>query len=102
MLGVLNLFNIIPAKQDLYDSYFRQVRPLLARYQAHILFYGTTRIVCLGNYHQEYCGLVMYPDMAAVKGLSSDPDFKRIRRLRDNSTTDFEMVIFDEIALDSL
>ena len=29
MVGVLNLFNIIPEKQDLYDDYFQQVRHLL-------------------------------------------------------------------------
>jgi uncharacterized protein (DUF1330 family) len=101
MLGVLNLFNIIPARQDLYDSYFRQVRPLLKRYQATILFYGKTRIVCLGDYPQEYCGLVVYPDMHAVKGLSGDPDFRRIRTLRDRSTSDFQMVILDEIIRES-
>lgn len=100
MIGVLNLFNIDPAKQALYDDYLRQVRPLLTRYQSQILFYGKTRIVCLGHYTQEYCGLVLYPDMRAVKGLSNDPDFKRIRKLRDASTTDFEMVILDEVPLD--
>ena len=100
MLGVLNLFNIDPAKQALYDAYLEQVRPLLVRYQSKILFYGRTRIVCLGNYTQEYCGLVVYPDMQSVKDLSNDPDFKRIRKLRDEATSDFEMVILDEIPLD--
>lgn len=100
MIGVLNLFNIDPAQQARYDDYLRQVRPLLARYQSKILFYGKTRIVCLGDYTQEYCGLVVYPDMQAVKNLSNDPEFKRIRRLRDESTSDFEMVILDEINLD--
>jgi len=100
MIGVLNLFNIIPAKQDLYDAYFKQVRPLLTRHQARLLFYGRTRIVCLGDYNQEYCGLVLYPDIHAVKSLSIDPDFKRIRKLRDGSTSDFEMVILDEMILD--
>ncbi|MFC1764061.1 DUF1330 domain-containing protein [Planctomycetota bacterium] len=100
MLGVLNLFNIIPEMQELYDRYLEEVQPLLTRYNSRILFYGKTLIVCLGDYTQEYCGLVIYPDMKAVKGLSNDPDFKRIRILRDESTTDFEMVILDEVQLD--
>ena len=101
MLGILNLFNIAPEKQELYDRYLQAVRPLLARYQSSILFYGQTRIVCMGDYTQQYCGLVIYPDMLAVKALSNDPDFKRIRIWRDESTTDFEMVILDEMDLDA-
>ena len=102
MIGVLNLFNIVPAKQDVYNEYLRQVRPLLTRYDSRILFYGKTRIVCLGDYSQEYCGLVVYPTMQAVKDLSNDPEFKRIRTLRDTATSDFEMVILDEINLNDL
>ena len=102
MIGVLNLFNIIPAKQSLYDRYLQEVQELLPRYQSQILFYGKTRIVCLGNYTQEYCGLVVYPDMAAMKALSNDPDFKRIRVWRDESTSDFEMAVLDELELGGL
>ena len=100
MIGVLNLFNIIPDKQALYERYLREVQELLPRYQSRILFYGKTRIVCLGDYTQEYFGLVVYPDMAALKALSSDPEFKRIRVWRDESTSDFEMAVLDELDLD--
>ena len=96
MIAVLNLFNIRPDLMDQYRSYLAQVKPLLARYGARIAFYGTTRLVCMGRFEQQYCGLVLYPDMDALRRLSRDPDFKRIQRLRDEATTEFEMVVLDE------
>ena len=96
MIAVLNLFNIRPDRAEQYQTYLQQVKPLLARHGAKILFYGVTRMVCLGQLPQQYCGLVLYPDMAALRALSHDPDFKRIQGLRDASTSDFEMVVLDE------
>lgn len=99
-VGVLNLFNILPEKQGLYRRYLKAVQPLLARHSARVLFYGKARIVCAGVYTQEYCGLVLYPDAQTARNLSADPDFKTIRPWRDESTSDFKIVVLDETVLD--
>ena len=82
MIVVLNLFDIIPGCEKQYAEYLRRVQPILGRHGAKILLYGLTRTVYLGRCQQQYCGLIGYPDMAALKGLSGDPEFRQIRPLR--------------------
>ena len=99
MIAVLNLFDIIPGKEAQYAEYLAAVQPLLDRHQAKVLFYGRTHSVCRGNCSQEYCGLIAYPSMKALKRFSRDPDFKQIRPLRDDSTSSYVMTIIENIPI---
>ncbi len=86
MIVVLNLFDLIPGREADYARYLREVQPILDRHGARVLVYGLTRAVYWGDCTQEYCGLIAYPDLAALRRLSHDADFQRIRPLRDEST----------------
>lgn len=89
MIIVLNLFDIIPERQEDYAQYLRKVRPILDRHGASVLVYGLTRMVYMGDCHQEYCGIIQYPSLHALKAFSHDPDFLTIRALRDRSTRNY-------------
>lgn len=89
MIVVLNLFDIIPGRQNDYAQYLRRVQPILERYGAKVLLYGLTRMVHMGNCTQQYCGLIGYPSLQDLRELSHDPEFIEIRRLRDGSTTNY-------------
>jgi uncharacterized protein (DUF1330 family) len=89
LIVVLNLFDIIPGREAQYAEYLRRVQPILQRHGAKVLVYGLTRAVHMGDCPQEYCGMIGYPDLAALKALSHDEEFCEIRPLRDNSTTNY-------------
>ncbi|MBN2375571.1 MAG: DUF1330 domain-containing protein [Sedimentisphaerales bacterium] len=99
MIAVLNLFDIIPGKEAQYAEYLTAVQPLLERYQAKVIWYGRIHSICWGNCRQEYCGLIAYPSMNVLKRLSRDLDFKRIRPLRDESTSNYAMTISEKIPM---
>lgn len=96
MIVVLNLFDIIEGKEKQYAEYLRRVQPVLARYGAKILLYGLTRMVYMGDATQQYCGLIGYPDLEALKRLSHDSDFEAIRPLRDNSTANYVLTAVED------
>lgn len=96
MIVVLNLFDIIPGCEKQYAEYLRRVQPILGRHGAKILLYGLTRTVYMGQCQQEYCGLIGYPDLAAMKALSGDSEFRQIRPLRDNSTTNYVLTAIED------
>ena len=95
MLVVVNLFDIIPGREKDYTEYLRRVQPILKRYGAEVLQYGQTRMVYMGNCTQEYCGLVAYPDAKSLGKFSHDAEFKAIRPLRDDSTTNYVLTVID-------
>ena len=96
MVVVLNLFDILPGKERAYAEYLRRVQPILDRYGAKVLVYGLTRTVYLGDCKQRYCGLIAYPNMRALKGLSNDPQFQEIRPLRDDSTANYVLTAIED------
>lgn len=96
MIVVLNLFDIIPGKHGDYARYLRLVQPILDRYGARVLLYGLTKMVYMGNCGQEYCGLIAYQDIRSLRRLSHDPEFLKIRRLRDQSTRNYVMTAIQE------
>ena len=96
LIVVLNLFDIVPGKERAYAEYLRRVQPILDRYSARVLVYGLTRTVYLGSCKQRYCGLITYPDMKSLKGLSSDPEFVAIRPLRDSSTANYVLTALED------
>jgi uncharacterized protein (DUF1330 family) len=96
LIVVLNLFDIIPGCEKRYAEYLRRVQPILGRHGAKILLYGLTRTVYLGQCQQQYCGLIGYPDMRALKALSADPEFREIRPLRDDSTTHYVLTAIED------
>ena len=89
MIVVLNLFDLIPGKEADYARYLRAVQPILDRYGAKVLLYGLTRMVYLGTCTQQYCGLIAYPGLKELRNLSHDPEFIKIRPLRDESTANY-------------
>ena len=89
MIVVLNLFDLIPGKEADYARYLRAVQPILDRYGAKVLLYGLTRMVYLGTCTQQYCGLIAYRSLDDLRRLSHDPDFVKIRPLRDGSTANY-------------
>jgi len=86
---VLNLLDIIPGKEQDYAKYLRLVQPILDRHRARVLLYGLTRMIYKGETAQEYCGIIEYPSMRNLKQFSHDPDFEKIRPLRDDSTKNY-------------
>ena len=98
MIVVLNLFDIIPGREAEYALYLRRVRPILDRHGATVLLYGLTRMIYTGNCSQEYCGLVGYPSVRALRDLSSDDEFLAIRPLRDDSTENYVLTVIEEFA----
>jgi uncharacterized protein (DUF1330 family) len=83
---VLNLFDMIPGREKDYASYLRDVQPILDRHGAKVLLYGLTRMIFKGTTTQEYCGIIEYPSLKALRAFSNDPDFLAIRSRRDDST----------------
>jgi len=96
LVVVLNLFDIIPGREKHYAEYLRRVQPILDRHGARILLYGLTRTVFMGDCQQQYCGLIGYPDVEALKALSNDPEFRQIRPLRDDSTTHYVLTAIED------
>ncbi len=95
MIVVLNLFDIVPGKERDYARYLREVQPILDRHNAKVLLYGLTRMVYMGNCRQEYCGMIGYESLGALRKLSHDPEFDKIRSLRDNSTTNYVLTAIE-------
>ena len=95
MIVVLNLFDIVCGMEKQYAEYLRRVEPILQRYGAQVLLYGLTRMVYLGGINQEYCGLVAYPDLEALKRLSHDKDFVAIRPMREASTRNYVLTVIE-------
>ena len=91
MIVVLNLFDILPGRESEYAEYLRRVQSVLDRHGAKVLLYGLTRMIYMGAYTQEYCGLVAYPDVQALKAFSHDEEFLAIRPMRDESTRNYFM-----------
>jgi uncharacterized protein (DUF1330 family) len=96
LIVVLNLFDILPGSEKTYAEYLRRVQRVLQQHGARILLYGLTRIVYMGNCQQQYCGLIGYPDLKALRALSHDPEFLAIRPLRDGSTTNYVLTVLED------
>lgn len=86
---VLNLFDIIPGREKDYAKYLRLVQPVLDRHRARVVLYGLTRMIYKGGVSQEYCGIIEYPSLRNLKKFSHDPEFEKIRPLRDESTKNY-------------
>ena len=95
MIVVLNLFDIVPGREKDYAQYLRAVQPILDRYGAKVLLYGLTRMIYMGECTQEYCGIIAYQSLADLRGLSHDPDFVKIRPLRDGSTKNYVLTAIE-------
>lgn len=96
MIVVLNLFDVIPGKHAQYAEYLRRVQPLLDKYGAKVLLYGLTRAVYMGDCSQEFCGMIAYENLDALRALSHDPEFNRIRALRDGSTRNYVLTAIED------
>jgi uncharacterized protein (DUF1330 family) len=96
VITVLNLFDILPGRHGDYANYLRGVGPLLARHGGRVICYGRTQTVYFGEAHQEFCGLVQYPSREAMDALSADADFRAIRPLRDDSTTNYVLSVIED------
>ena len=96
MIVVLNLFDIIDDRHAEYAQYLRRVQAILDRHGARVLVYGSTRMIYKGHCTQQYCGLIAYPDIEALKAFSRDPDFQEIIPLRDNSTENYVMTAVED------
>jgi uncharacterized protein (DUF1330 family) len=88
---VLNLFDIIPGRQNRYAEYLRRVQSILDRHGARVLVYGVTRMIYMGGVSQEYCGIIEYPSLKHLRAFSHDAEFQEIRPLRDESTTNYQL-----------
>ena len=71
------------------------MQPILDRYGAQVVLYGQTRMVYWGAASQRFCGLIAYRSMDDLKRLSHDPEFARIRDLRDRSTANYVLTAIE-------
>lgn len=95
MIVVLNLFDIIPGRENDYAQYLRRVQPILDRYKATVLLYGLTKMIYKGPCNQEYCGVIGYQSLGDLRRLSRDPEFIKIMPLRDNSTRNYVLTAIE-------
>ena len=95
LIVVLNLFDIVPGKERDYAEYLRRVQPILDRYRAEVLVYGLSRMVYMGSCTQQYCGVIAYRSLRDLRELSHDPDFEKIRALRDDSTCNYVLTAIE-------
>jgi uncharacterized protein (DUF1330 family) len=96
LIIVLNLFDIVPGKEKDYAQYLRRVQAILDRHRARVLVYGLTRMIYMGGVAQEYCGIIEYPSLRNLRQFSHDPEFEEIRPLRDQSTTNYQLVAIED------
>lgn len=96
MIVVLNLFDLVPGQEALYAEYLDRVQPVLTRHGAKVLFYGRARAVYKGQSVQDYCGMIGYEGIASLRALSHDPEFVAIKGLRDASTTNYVLSVYEE------
>jgi len=96
LIVVLNLFDIIPGKERQYAEYLRKVQPILDRFAAKVLLYGLTRMIYMGQCTQQYCGLIAYDSLQALRELSHDAEFNAIRPLRDESTENYVLTAVED------
>jgi uncharacterized protein (DUF1330 family) len=96
VIVVLNLFDIVEGREGAYAQYLRRVQPILDRYGAKILLYGLTKMIYMGDCLQEFCGLIAYPSLSELRSLSHDPEFRDIRSLRDDSTTNYVLTAIED------
>ena len=52
-------------------------------------------MIYMGSACQEYCGLIAYESLRQLRRFSHDPDFLRIRPLRDDSTTNYVLTAIE-------
>ena len=95
LIVVLNLFDIIAGREKDYAEYLRRVQPILDRYGAEVLLYGLTRMIYMGPCTQQYCGVIAYRSLRDLRDLSHDPEFERIRSLRDGSTANYVLTAIE-------
>ena len=95
MIVVLNLFDIVEEKKKDYARYLRLVQPILDRWGARVMLYGLTRMIYMGNCSQQYCGLIAYKSIEDLRGFSNDPEFQKIRPLRDDSTRNYVLTVIE-------
>jgi len=95
VIVVLNLFDIIAGREKQYAEYLRRMQPILDRFRARVLLYGLTRMIYMGNCSQRYCGLIAYNGLAELRKLSHDPEFIKIRPLRDGSTKNYVLTAIE-------
>lgn len=95
MIVVLNLFDIVSGCEKDYAQYLRRIQPILDRYGATVLLYGMTRMIYMGKCNQEYCGMIGYQSLRDLRNLSHDPEFLKIRPLRDNSTKNYVLTAIE-------
>ena len=95
MIVVLNLFDIIAGQEKRYAEYLRRMQPILDRFEARVLLYGLTRMIYMGNCSQRYCGLIAYKGLDNLRKLSHDPEFIKVRPLRDNSTKNYVLTAIE-------
>ncbi|MBN1489256.1 MAG: DUF1330 domain-containing protein [Phycisphaerae bacterium] len=100
MIIVLNLFDLVVGQETVYADYLDRVQPVLARHRAKVLFYGKARAIFKGSASQDYCGIIGYADMASLRAFSHDPEFVAIQDLRDASTTNYVLSVYEETGTD--
>lgn len=98
MIVVLNLFDLVRGREALYAEYLDRVQPILIRHGAKVLFYGRVRALFKGQSVQEHCGMIGYENIASLRALSHDPEFVAIKELRDASTTNYVLSVYEETA----
>jgi uncharacterized protein (DUF1330 family) len=97
VIAVLNLFDIVAGRERTYAEYLRRVQPILDRYGARVVLYGLTRMIYLGTCTQQYCGVIAYESLEALRRLSHDPEFNEIRRLRDEATDHYVLTAIEGV-----
>ena len=95
MIVVLNLFDIVAGREKRYAEYLRRMQPILDRFGARVLLYGLTRMIYMGNCSQRYCGLIAYKELDDLRKLSHDPEFIKVRLLRDSSTKNYVLTAIE-------
>ena len=74
--------------QATYDSYKRQVAPVIAKFGGRFLVRGGPLEVLEGTWHPSKLAIIEFPDMAALKSWYTSAEYAPLLALRQSAATD--------------
>ena len=95
-MAVYVIVNINIKDLPAYDAYKTGAPPLVKKHRGEYLVRGGATEVLEGDWVPNRMALLKFPDMAAVKGLLSDPEYQPLKALR-HSIADTQMVAVEGV-----
>jgi uncharacterized protein (DUF1330 family) len=96
MIYVLNLYDLIPGKEDQYRDYMRQAGPLLAKFGARPVVTAHAPLAMLeGDNERAHMIIVEFPDKSAFDEFYAAADAAKLHPLREGATRNYIWTVYD-------